>query len=85
MLAIGISFESNAHLAAIYAATSRGSRQGRRAQVGVVSPPEIDQASERRASIGLRVPFTFFESASFVYDYDGRPVRTTANKGPTDN
>jgi hypothetical protein len=31
------------------------------------------------------VPFTFFESASFVYDYDGRAVRATANKGPADN
>ena len=25
--------------------------------------------------IGLEIPFSFFESASFVYDYDGRIVR----------
>ena len=35
--------------------------------------------------IGLRVPFSFFESASFVYDYNGQPVRTIAGKMPSDN
>ena len=28
--------------------------------------------------IGLRVPFSYYEIASFVYDYDVKPVRTVA-------
>jgi hypothetical protein len=33
--------------------------------------------------IGMRVPFNFFETATFVYDYQGRPVRTTGGKKAT--
>ena len=32
--------------------------------------------------IGLRVPFSFFEGASFIYDYEGQSVR---NNGTTVN
>jgi MFS family permease len=86
VLAIGISFESNAHLAAIYAANILDGRaKAGELKVGVVSPPDIAISFRKAREIGLRVPFTFFESASFVYDYDGRAVRATANKGPADN
>src|SRR5216683_2261229 len=86
VLAIGISFESNAHLAAIYAANILDGRaKAGELKVGVVSPPDIAISFRKAREIGLRVPFTFFESASFVYDYDGRAVRTTANRGPSDN
>ena len=86
VLAIGISFESNAHLAAIYAANILDGRaKAGDLKVGVVSPPDIAISFRKAREIGLRVPFTFFESASFVYDYDGRAVRATANKGPADN
>jgi putative tryptophan/tyrosine transport system substrate-binding protein len=47
-----------------------------------VSPPDIAVSFLKAREIGLRVPFSFFESASFVYDYDGRPVRTIASKTP---
>ena len=54
-------------------------------KVGVVSPPDIAISFRKAREIGLRVPFTFFESASFVYDYEGRPARTTVSKFPADN
>jgi len=40
------------------------------------------------AAMVMNVPglsFSFFESASFVYDYDGRAVRTIASKISSDN
>jgi putative ABC transport system substrate-binding protein len=83
VLGIGISFESNAHLAAIYGADIlNGKVKAGSLNVGVVSPPDIAISFLKAREIGLRVPFSFFESASFVYDYDGRPVRTIASKTP---
>jgi putative ABC transport system substrate-binding protein len=80
-LGIGISFESNAHLAAIYGADilTRKARPGDM-KVGVVSPPDIAISFMKAREIGMRVPFAFFETASFVFDYDGRPVRSIASK-----
>jgi ABC-type uncharacterized transport system substrate-binding protein len=81
VIAIGISFESNAHLAAIYGFDIlQGKVKPGDLKVGVVSPPDIAISFLKAREIGLRVPFTFFETASFVYDYDGRPVRTIASK-----
>jgi putative ABC transport system substrate-binding protein len=77
VLGIGISFESNAHLAAIYAdQVLRGVAKVGDLKVGIVSPPDIAISFLKAREIGTRVPFSFFESASFVYDYDGRPVRS---------
>jgi hypothetical protein len=86
VMAIGISFESNAHLAAIYGIDIlQGKAKAGDLKVGVVSPPDIAISFLKAREIGLRVPFNFFESASFVYDYDGRPVRTIASKMSADN
>ena len=85
-IGIGISFESNAHLAAIYGADIlNGKAKAGDLKVGVVSPPDIAISFMKAREIGLRVPFSFFESASFVYDYDGKPVRTIATKMSTEN
>lgn len=76
VMSIGISFESNAHLAAIYGARVLGNETAvGDLPVGVVSPPDIAINFRKARDIGLRVPFSFFEGASFIYDYDGRPVR----------
>lgn len=76
VLSIGISFESNAHLAAIYGAdVLRGRVKAGELRAGIVSPPDIAINFRKAREIGLKVPFRFFESASFVYDYEGRPVR----------
>lgn len=76
VLSIGISFQSNAHLAAIYGADvlARRVKVGD-LKVGIVSPPDIAINFRKAREIGLEVPFSFLESASFVYDYEGRTVR----------
>ena len=76
VLSIGVSFESNAHLAAIYGAEvlDNPAKVGEM-KVGIVSPPDIAINFRKAREIGLEVPFNFFESASFVYDYEGRLVR----------
>lgn len=86
VLAIGISFESNAHLAGIYGANIlEGRAKAGELKVGVVSPPDIAISFRKAREIGLRIPFNFFESASFIYDYDGRAVRSVAGRTPTEN
>jgi len=76
VMSIGVSFQSNAHIAAIYGADVLTDRVdvGDLA-VGVVSPPDIAINFRKARSIGLNVPFSFLESASTVYDYEGRAVR----------
>jgi len=86
VLAIGVSFESNAHLAAVYGAEILSGRtKAGNLKVGLVSPPDIAISFMKAREIGLRVPFQFYETASFIYDYDGKAVRTVTNKVTTDN
>lgn len=81
VLAIGISFESNANLAAIYGAQIlTGTARAGDLKVGIVTPPDIAISFLKAREIGMRVPLEFFESASVIYDYDGRPVRKIENK-----
>lgn len=76
VMSVGIGFESNAHLAAIYGADILSGRtKAGELPVGVVSPPDIAINFRKAREIGLKVPFRFFESAAFVYDYDGNTVR----------
>jgi putative ABC transport system substrate-binding protein len=85
-LAIGISFESNAHLAAIYGADILSGRaKAGDLKVGLVSPPDIAISFLKAREIGLKVPFGFYETASFIYDYDGKPVRTVTTKMDAEN
>jgi putative ABC transport system substrate-binding protein len=75
-MSIGVSFESNAQLAAIYGADILSGRaRPSDLKVGIVSPPDIAINFRRAAEIGLRIPFRFFEAATFVYDRNGEPVR----------
>jgi hypothetical protein len=81
VLSVGISFQSNAHLAAIYGTdVLTGRAKVGDLKVGVVSPPDIAINFRKAREIGLRIPFSFFESASFIYDYEGQIVR---NNGKT--
>ncbi len=76
VLSIGISFESNAHIAAIYGADIlEGKASVGDLKVGIVSPPDIAINFLKAREIALDIPFSFFESASVVYDYEGRMVR----------
>lgn len=80
VLAIGVGFESNAQLAAVYATRILHGASPGTLKVGIVSPPDIAISFLKAHQIGMRVPFDFFEIAGFIYDYNGRAVRT-ANKG----
>ncbi|PJI39564.1 ABC transporter substrate binding protein [Ferrovibrio sp.] len=76
VLSIGVSFESNAQLAALYGVDIlTGKSRPASMKVGVVSPPDIAINFLRAREIGLKIPFSFFEAATFVFDADGRPAR----------
>jgi len=78
VVSIGISFESNAHLSAVYGAeVLTGRTNVSELKVGIVSPPDIAINFRKAREIGMKVPFSFFESASYIYDYEGRAVRST--------
>ena len=86
VLGIGVSFESKADVAAIYGADVLNGRMNAvDLKVGLVSPPDIAISFLKARQIGMKVPFSFFETASFVYDYDGRAVRTIASKMSSEN
>jgi putative ABC transport system substrate-binding protein len=44
-------------------------------RVGIVSPPDISINFRRTRAIGLKIPFSFLEAASFVFDHEGKAVR----------
>ena len=77
VMSIGISFESNAHLAAIYGADVLSGRNPGEMPVGIVSPPDIAINFRKAREIGLEIPFNFLESATYVYGYDGQVVRNS--------
>lgn len=81
VLAIGIDRRNNAHLASIYAVKIL-KKQSRvdELEVGVVTPPDIAINFHVAKKIGLKIPFQFFESASFIYDYQGKPARLFGQK-----
>jgi len=74
-LGVGVSFESNGRLAGIYGARVLAGTKVGALKVGIVSPPDMAISFLKAREIGLRVPFSIFEIASFVYDYDGNAVR----------
>ena len=80
-LSVGISFKSNAHLAALYGSkVLSGQVAVGTLRVGVPSPPDIAINFKRVREIGLRMPFSFFEGASTVIDYEGVAVRHLGKK-----
>ncbi len=75
-LSIGVSFESNARLAASYAfKILSGAAAAGDLPVGVVSPPDIAINFLHARRIGLSIPFPLFEAASAIYGPDGAPAR----------
>lgn len=83
VMSIGVGFETNARLAAVYGAEIlSGRRAPGELPVGVVSPPDIAINFARARAIGLRAPFAFFETASFIYDAEGRAVRAHGRDVP---
>lgn len=84
VLGVGVSFESNGRLAGIYGAQILAGAKAEKMKVGLVSPPDMAVSFLKAREIGFRVPFSIFETASFVYDYDGKPARSVkSNSEPT--
>jgi putative tryptophan/tyrosine transport system substrate-binding protein len=76
VLSIGISFESNAHIAAVFAAdVIRGRAKAGELKVGLVSPPDIAISFRKIREIAMTIPLSFFEAAGTIYDYDGKLIR----------
>ncbi|MBF0350493.1 MAG: hypothetical protein HQM11_05650 [SAR324 cluster bacterium] len=81
VIAIGIDRRNNAHLASIYAIRIlRGEVKPGDLKVGVVTPPDVAINFRVAQKIGLKIPFSFFENAAFIYDYEGRVVRDFGEK-----
>lgn len=75
-VAIGVSFKTNAKLAADYAyRILKGEAHTATLPVGVVSTPDISINFLRKPARHLRVPITFFEDSVFIYNYQGKAVR----------
>jgi putative tryptophan/tyrosine transport system substrate-binding protein len=76
-LSVGVSFESNAHQAALYAVSIlEGSKSAGEIPVGLVSPPDVAISFRKAREIGMSVPFPLFEGATVIYDNDGRLARS---------
>jgi putative tryptophan/tyrosine transport system substrate-binding protein len=52
-------------------------------KVGVVTPPDVAVNFRIAKKIGLKIPFRFFESAAFIYDYTGKAARAFGKKVTT--
>jgi len=77
VLGIGIDRRNNALLASMYAVkVLKKEVKVSDLTVGIVSPPDIAINFKIARKIGLKIPFDFFESASFIYNYQGQPART---------
>jgi putative tryptophan/tyrosine transport system substrate-binding protein len=76
VLSVGISFETNAHVAAIYVTDVLDRRRNvGQMHVGVASPPDIAINFRKAREIGMRIPFALFESATRIFDNEGQQVR----------
>lgn len=80
VLGIGISFESNARLAAIYGSQILDGKSPGTLKVGIVTPPDVAISFLKAREIGMKIPFSFFEIANFIYDYKGQVVRAVEDK-----
>ena len=79
VLSIGVSFDTNTRLAAAYAIDIlSGKVKPGALPVGLVRPPDIAINFLKARQIGLKIPFSFFESASFIYDQNGKAVRSSS-------
>jgi putative tryptophan/tyrosine transport system substrate-binding protein len=84
VLSVGISFESNAHLSAIYITeVLERRRPAGQMPVGVASPPDVAINFRKAREIGMRIPFALFESATRIFDNDGNQVRPEVVRGST--
>lgn len=84
VVSIGVGFDSNAYVAASYGLSilAAGARTAS-LPVGIVSPPDIAINFLRARAIGLKIPFSFVETASTIYGPDGGIVRDQGRRKDT--
>jgi putative ABC transport system substrate-binding protein len=76
VLSFGIDFEPAAKVAVVYGIDIlSGKVKAGDLPVGIVRPPDIAINFKKANQIGLKIPFSFFESATYIYDAEGKPVR----------
>lgn len=75
LLSIGVNLTSALTLAGVYAVdVVTGVADPGVLPVGTVSPPDLAINFLIAERIGVKIPFSFLESSTFVYDTDGRQV-----------
>lgn len=77
VMSIGVGFDSNAQLAAIYGINVlMGNAKAGDLPVGLVEPPDIAISFLKSRDIGMKVPFSFVERASTIYGNAGEIARS---------
>jgi ABC-type uncharacterized transport system substrate-binding protein/MFS family permease len=77
MMAIGVGFENNAQLASIYAEKIlKNQKKPGEFEVGVINPPDIAINFKMVQKINMKIPFSFFEMANLIFNYQGEKVKT---------
>lgn len=80
LMAVGISFESNAHLAALTMLDIlKGRTTPEQLPVGIVKHPDIAINFAKARERGLKIPFSMFESATRIHGYEGQVLRSAAD------
>lgn len=75
LLSIGVNLTSALTLSAVYAVrVVTGEADPGTLPVGTVSPPDLAINFLIADRVGIKIPFSFLESSTFVYDLDGRQV-----------
>lgn len=75
LLSIGVNLTSALTLAGVYAVdVVTGAAEPGDLPVGTVSPPDLAINFLVAERIGVKIPFSFLESSTFVYDTEGRKV-----------
>ncbi len=76
VMSVGVSFDSNSILAAVYGIQIlEDDIDPGLLPVGVIEPPDVAVNFLKSRQIGLGIPFTLFESATYVYDALGNLAR----------
>lgn len=77
MMAIGVGFENNAQLASIYAEKIlKNLKKAGEFEVGVIKPPDIAINFKLVKNINMKIPFSFFELANLIFNYQGKKVKS---------
>jgi putative ABC transport system substrate-binding protein len=78
LMSVGVSFENNAHQAALYGIRIlRDNIEPHRLPVGVLSPPDISISFQQAEKIQVQMPFVLIEMASDLYAQDGHAIRSS--------